>query len=343
MNLGFSTRKEKAITEGSEKLNAEAAKQRKKCITDALRTLDPSTKFMGKDINKREKKKAYTTSSFIEDIDQLDITKEEDQKALKKAFENGKTPLHEKTNLELEKQRQGIILQLNLQKAQLKAQKAAAMSQLKIKDEYDKQQINLKALTSSFGGEFLTERQKSEIKFQEALNRASEQLALKEDSASANLRNQLLSMKDDTLQNELKKNLLKSEMDKDYGDVDPESEEYKSKLEFLARTVDLTERLNEMSAEELQTLYEQVKVDDAIKKKIQVVLAKQNSVDLAEKEKELAKQRAGDEKTINDLVADRLDAIKKQKEAHEDYIRTMALGDKISNEVRKPQNCNALF
>ena len=74
-------------------------------------------------------------------------------------------------------------------------------------------------------------------------------------------------MKDDTLQNELKKNLLKSEMDKDYGDVDPESEEYKSKLEFLARTVDLTERLNEMSAEELQTLYEQVKVDDAIKKK----------------------------------------------------------------------------
>ena len=193
------------------------------------------------------------------------------------------------------------------------------MSQLKIKDEYDKQQINLKALTS-LGGEFLTERQKSEIKFQEALNRASEQLALKEDSASANLRNQLLSMKDDTLQNELKKNLLKSEMDKDYGDVDPESEEYKSKLEFLARTVDLTERLNEMSAEELQTLYEQVKVDDAIKKKIQViVLAKQNSVDLAEKEKELAKQRAGDEKTINDLVADRLDAIKAKRSSRRLY------------------------
>ena len=51
-----------------------------------------------------------------------------------------------------------------------------------------------------------------------------------------------------------------------------------------------------------------------LRRKIQViVLAKQNSVDLAEKEKELAKQRAGDEKTINDLVADRLDAIKKQK------------------------------
>ena len=46
------------------------------------------------------------------------------------------------------KQNEGIILQLNLQKAQLKAQKAAAMSQLKIKDKYDKQQINLKALTS---------------------------------------------------------------------------------------------------------------------------------------------------------------------------------------------------
>ena len=233
------------------------------------------------------------------------------------------------------KQNEGIILQLNLQKAQLKAQKAAAMSQLKIKDKYDKQQINLKALTS-LGGEFLTERQKSEIKYREALDRASEQLDLKKDSASANLKNQLLSMKDDTLQNELKKNLLKSEMDKDYGDVDPESKEYKSKLEFLARTVDLTERLNEMSAEELQTLYEQVKVDDAIKKKIEViVLAKQNSVDLAEKENELAGERAGKEKVINDLVADRLDAIKKQKEAHQDYIRTMALGDKISNEARK--------
>jgi TP901 family phage tail tape measure protein len=233
------------------------------------------------------------------------------------------------------KQNEGIILQLNLQKAQLKAQKAAAMSQLKIKDKYDKQQINLKALTS-LGGEFLTERQKSEIKYREALDRASEQLDLKKDSASADLKNQLLSMKDDTLQNELKKNLLKSEMDKDYGDVDPKSEEYKSKLEFLARTVDLTERLSEMSAEELQTLYEQVKVDDAIKKKIEViVLAKQNSVDLAEKENELAGERAGKEKVINDLVADRLDAIKKQKEAHQDYIRTMALGDKISNEARK--------
>jgi len=233
------------------------------------------------------------------------------------------------------KQNEGIILQLNLQKAQLKAQKAAAMSQLKIKDKYDKQAMDLKALTS-LGGEFLTERQKSEIKYQEALNRASEQLALKEDSASANLRNQLLSMKDDTLQNELKKNLLKSEMDKDYGDVDPQSTEYKSRLEFLAKTVNLTERLNEMSAEELQTLYEQVKVDDAIKKKIEVmVLAKENSVDLAKKENELAGERAGKEKVINDLVAGRLDAIKKQKEAHQDYIRTMALGDKISNEVRK--------
>ena len=182
----------------------------------------------------------------------------------------------------------------------------------------------------------MTERQKSEIKYREALDRASEQLDLKKDSASTNLKNQLLSMKDDTLQNELKKNLLKSEMDKDYGDVDPESEEYKSKLEFLARTVDFTERLSEMSAEELQTLYEQVKVDDAIKKKIEViVLAKQNSVDLAEKENELAGERAGKEKVINDLVADRLDAIKKQKEAHQDYIRTMALGDKISNEARK--------
>ena len=333
LNLGFSTRKEKAITENSGKLNVEAAKQRKSALLNALKTLDPSTEFMGKDI-KTGKEKAYTTSSFIKDIDQLDITKEEDQKALKKAFENGKT-LQEKTNLELEKQRQGIILQLNLQKAQLKAQKAAAMSQLKIKDKYDKQQINLKALTS-LGGEFLTERQKSEIKYREALDRASEQLDLKKDSASTNLKNQLLSMKDDTLQNELKKNLLKSEMDKDYGDVDPESEEYKSKLEFLARTVDLTERLNEMSAEELQTLYEQVKVDDKIKLQIEnYIVAKQNSVDLAEKENELAGERAGKEKVINDLVADRLDAIKKQKEAHQDYIRTMALGDKISNEARK--------
>lgn len=271
---------------------------------------------------------------YIKKLQKLDPQNEKQRDALAKEFNSIKMKLEEEEDLR-DKKNQGIILQLNLQKAQLKAQKAAAMSQLEIKDRYDRQAMDLKALTS-LGGEFLTERQKSEIKYQEALNRASEQLALKEDSASANLRNQLLSMKDDTLQNELKKNLLKSEMDKDYGDVDPQSTEYKSRLEFLAKTVNLTERLNEMSAEELQTLYEQVKVDDAIKKKIEVmVLAKENSVDLAKKENELAGERAGKEKVINDLVAGRLDAIKKQKEAHQDYIRTMALGDKISNEVRK--------
>jgi hypothetical protein len=309
-------------------LKDERTRLERKNFANLFRELPADQKIISQNLLDPEdkKNKIFTGSEYANMIEGLPL---EDFKKSKSDIDAKRLLLEEEANRSLSKQNAGIILQLNLQKAQLKAQKAAAMSQLKIKDEYDKQQIDLKALTS-LGGEFLTERQKSEIKYQEALNKASEQLALKEDSASNLLKEQLMGIAagDNTTKNALKQALLEREE----GFSDKSDEEKKA----LAEKMELEKELAKLTEEELINLYNQLKVGVEIKLQIEnFITAKKNSVDLAEKEKELAGERADKEKEINNLVANRLDAIKKQKEAHQDYIRTMALGDKISNEARK--------
>jgi len=237
LNLGFSTRKEKAITENSVKLNVEAAKQRKSALLNALKTLDPSTEFMGKDI-KTGKEKTYTTSSFIEDINQLDITKEEDQKALKKAFENGKT-LQEKTNLGLEKQRKAVILQLNLQKAIMQAQMQAKQSQLDIKEKYFKQSNMIDSQTKILG-DLMNEEVKARLIYNKKLIESAEKRDAGEqaarDTARLNILQDIKSSQGGGLEQALKQALFNK----------------KDKEELAGISFkDLTDKLDKKSAEDL--------------------------------------------------------------------------------------------
>jgi TP901 family phage tail tape measure protein len=309
LNLGFSTRKEKAITENSVKLNVEAAKQRKSALLNALKTLDPSTEFMGKDI-KTGKEKAYTTSSFIEDINQLDITKEEDQKALKKAFENGKT-LQEKINLELEKQRKAVILQLNLQKAMIHAQQKSAEAQLDIKAEYIDMSNSLKT-EKQLMGSLISEERKARIDFIGAINKAEEAYKLGTNQAKSEFKKGLISDissgQNAGLTQALKQNLFK---DLDEADLKDKT------------TVDLTNELNSKSAEDLLQILKDIGVNEDQANKIveNRSLLYQNQITLLDKQKTISDSQANSELTINNILGKRRELLEDMNQSIQNFNR----------------------
>ena len=89
------------------------------------------------------------------------------------------------------KEADAVIVQLDIQKAQIAAQKAAAVNQLEIKARYSEISENLKFEVMLMGS-LMTDKQKAENKYLQAINKSAEAYEKSAASADAQLKKGLL-------------------------------------------------------------------------------------------------------------------------------------------------------
>ncbi|NCF43033.1 MAG: phage tail tape measure protein, partial [Bacteroidetes bacterium] len=206
----------------------------------------------------------------------------------------------ERKSTELETKRaEGIILQLDLQKAQMAAQKAASMKQLEIKETYSKISDNLK-FEEKLMGSLMTDQQKAQNKYLQAINKAEEAYANAAASADTQLRTGILAgVKDNQdIQSLLKKSLGI----KEGGTVQ-----------------DITEKVGSLTggelSDKLREIAEAEGTNDSMRKAINEMLSleitkRQDILDLAEENKDISTSQAEREQKVNNILASRSQIIK---------------------------------
>ena len=304
---------EKDASEITSVLNTDAAKERRQALVDALKKLDPSTEFMGTDLKgevgedgkKIFKPKKFTTSSFLSQIEGLDITKLEDQEALKQAFENALT-LQQKINIDKEKERKGVILQLNAQRAILAAQQKAKEIQFDIKSSYAQIDSSL-SLQAKLMGSFATEQQKAQMNYTKAVNKAAEKYATGAQSEEGQYRASMLAFsKNDVIAAALKTNLAQRKVN----ESEISGEGNVLDLSTEVKKIDLTKELLDLSNEEL---YAELKKANLIDRQLQTLEdfknSKEKNVEMLLKELGLSTKIVENEFAINNAIAKRKDLI----------------------------------
>lgn len=304
---------ERLVKEPILSLNVEAAEQRKDSLIQALQGLDPSTTFMGTDLKgevgedgkKIFKPKKFTTSSFLSQIEGLDITKLEDQEALKQAFQNALT-LQQKINIDKEKEREGVILQLNAQRAILAAQQKAKEIQFDIKSSYAQIDSSLSLQAKLMGG-FATEQQKAQMNYTKAVNKAAEKYATGAQSEEGQYRASMLEFsQNDVIANALKVNLAQRKV----YESEISGEGNVLDLDAETKKIDLTKELLKLSNDELYAELKKANLND---QQLQALEDFKNSkgknVEMLLKELGLSTKIAENEFKINDAIAKRKDLI----------------------------------
>ena len=316
LNIGKSISKDKIEEDASKVtsvLNTDAAKERRLALVSALKKLDPSTTFMGTDLKgevgedgkKIFKPKKFTTSSFLSQIEGLDITKLEDQEALKQAFQNALT-LQQKINIDKEKEREGVILQLNAQRAILAAQQKAKEIQFDIKSSYAQIDSSL-SLQAKLMGSFATEQQKAQMNYTKAVNKAAEKYATGAQSEEGQYRTSMLAFsKNDVIANALKVNLAQRKVN----EAEISGEGNVLDLDAETKKIDLTKELLKLSNDELYAELKKANLND---KQLQALEDFKNSkgknVEMLLKELGLSTKIAENEFKINDAIAKRKDLL----------------------------------
>ena len=212
-----------------------------------------------------------------------------------------------------EKQAQGLIIQLNIQRAQIQAQRNAAEAQLDIKDKYLKQS-NILDMQEKFMGGLITEQHKVQLKYNKSIMKATEALERAEATANARLKDGLLRQieSDSNLQQQLKVILGSSAT---------------GGAELIQ---DISDKVAGMSANELINTLEEIKqknkgnegIQEAINKLMDTELQKrQNSIDLAKKQKTISDAQSESQKNLNQKIAEQKDLMVDVNREMQNYIR----------------------
>jgi hypothetical protein len=241
-----------------------------------------------------------TGSQIIDQIKSMELggAGSPEQKKIDKAIELISEDLL-KQRKALVEQSEGIIIQLDLQKAQMAAQKAASMKQLEIKETYSKISDNLK-FEEKLMGSLMTDQQKAQNKYLQAINKAEEAYANAAASADTQLRTGILAgVKDNqNIQSLLKKSLG---------------------IEEGGTIQDISEEVGSLTGKELsETLKEIAKAEgthDTMRKAINEMLSleitkRQDILDLAEENKDISTSQAEREQKVNNILAGRSQIIK---------------------------------
>ena len=275
----------------------------RKAIGDTLLSISPDRKISMKEILTEEElkkgkvaeTKEYTGAQYFEEINKK--VKGDDQ--LRVVF-NQIVDSFKKTNKVAQDQAKAVIIQLDIQKAQIAAQQAAAMNQLEIKDRYSKIADKLN-FQDKLTGSLMTDQQKAMVKYKKALNGTAEKFASSKDSADSALKLGLISQvgKDDNIQGILKRNM--------------------ANLDEGSSVQDITKEISKLSGEELDAKLREIagqsdtskSMRDAINKALSTEADKrQDLIDLAEEEQLISENKIKRERRLNLLLADRSQALK---------------------------------
>ena len=260
---------------------------------EALKSLPEDYQFSAVAANPKETFTG-TGKQYIKELEKVSNPKR--KTAMYESFiETQKAEEAQQEKLNKEKAR-GIIIQLNLQKAQIQAQRNAADAQLNIKSKY-LQQSNILEMQEKLMGGLMTEQQKAQLKYNKSINKAAEAFDQAEATASATLKTGILQQvgTSSNLQQELKEVL-------------------QAKGEGAALVQDISDKVAGMSADELLDTLRKIQkenqgnvdIQQAINLLMETELQKrQNSVDLAQRQKDIAEGQASSELKINNALANR--------------------------------------
>jgi TP901 family phage tail tape measure protein len=193
----------------------------------------------------------------------------------------------------------GIIVQIDNQRMQITAQRAIAMKQLEIKDHYSEISEDLKFEVMLMGS-LMTDKQKAENKYLQAINKSAEAYEKSAASADGQLRTGLL--------NQIKgsadvQGLLKESLG----------------LEKGAQFQDISDKVGSLTGgqmvEKLKEIAADSDTEDTMRKAINDLLTveidkRQNILDIAEKTKTNSTDQATREQKINNILAGRSQIIK---------------------------------
>lgn len=205
----------------------------------------------------------------------------------------------------------GLILQLNLQKAMIHAQQKSAEAQLDIKAEYIDMSNSLKT-EKQLMGSLISEERKARIDFIGAINKAEEAYELGTNQAKSEFKKGLISDVSSG-QNAGLTQALKQKLFKDLNEAALEDK----------TTVDLTNELNSKSAEDLLQILKDIGVNEDQANKIveNRSLLYQNQITLLGKQKTISDSQANSELTINNILGKRRELLEDMNQSIQNFNR----------------------
>jgi TP901 family phage tail tape measure protein len=275
----------------------------RKAIGDTLLSISPDRKISMKEIlteeelkkGKQAESKEYTGAQYLEEINKK--VKGDDQLLV---IFNQMVDSFGKSNKVAQDQAKAVIVQLDIQKAQIAAQQSAAMSQLIIKDKYSKIADKLN-FQDKLMGNLMSDQQKAMTKYKKAMAGASEKFASAKTGADSSLKSGLISQvgNDENIQALIKKNM--------------------ANLNEGSNIQDITKEINKLSGEELDKKLREIASQDDTSKSMREAINKalstetdkrKNIIALADKEKIISEGKIKRERRLNSLLADRSQALK---------------------------------
>ena len=217
---------------------------------------------------------------------------------------------------------QGLILQLNFQKAQIIAQQASADAQLNIKSKYLDISNGLNMQEKLMGG-FMSEQTKVQNKYLQAMNKAKESYESGSRTAAETLKTGIIGDigKSQSLGVTLKQKLFK--------DIKKDSEEFEK--------IDLTYELAKMDAEELLSILKELgKTEDDARKIVENRnLLYDGAISKLLKQQSLSLTQAANERQINLILSDRKELLDDMNDRIEAFNkRSQFLSEKGALEKR---------
>lgn len=304
---------------------AEAAKEQGQIISQYLR----QTK--GKSLYKTIKKDAEGIK-FTENLEPMsgdeyekmlrksgvfDAKTPQEQAILKEIITNLKNSMAQEVVAQEEKTK-AVILQLNLQKAMMVAQKASVNAQFEIKSKFLKHSNLLDSQEKLLGG-LMSEEQKVRIKYNKSLLKASEAYEAGTQKAADDLRlgimQDIAADTDGALQQALKLKLF----------------DKKSVEAGNISKVDLTNKLSTMNAKELLDILKDIGITEESARKIveNKNTLYENTLNTLRKEKNLSNQESRIQSDINTKLAERKSLMEDVNQAMKEYVSKLDYASKL--------------
>ena len=282
--------------------------------------------------------RSYNKQEFLSQVGEL-----KDPEIL--ALDLNLKKVRKKINIESKKQADALILQLNLQKAQMLAQKESVKAQFDIKSKYFKQSNLLDSQEKILGG-LMSEEQKVRIQYNKNLLKASEAYALGAQAAADAQKKGILGdiKQDEKIEQALKQKLFESDIG--------EGRKYSKSGDIT--NLDLTNKLAAMDSKELLKILENLNISgDAANKIIENrTLLYENAIDKLQKQKTLSDGQSEAQKNLNEKIALQKDLMVDVNREMQNYIRGLdnaAQSRAITSEITaarfgvRPQTQEATF
>jgi hypothetical protein len=297
-----------------------------KDIINAFKDMGDETLTVSKIIQDKEtgkskfgdKKTVTTASGYLKELTESGILEDADQ--IKILAEN-LVELYELNNKAKDDEKKGIIIQLNLQRAMITAQKASADAQLEIKSKF-LDQINLLDSQEKLLGGLISEEQKVRIKYNKSLLKASEVYQAGAEEAAKAYKTGLIQdiTSKPAMQQELKKELFGGGA----GDK---------------TMVDVTGKLAKMNAKELEAIL--LKIGKTQQEANEIVsnrnLLYENAIDTLKQQEKLTNKRSQLERDLNIKLAERKTLMEDINREMDSYVGNLDYASKlrgISSELQ---------